>query len=41
MACNHNFCLACLAYSYLNFVQDDVNSEAKESIQLPCEICKK
>jgi hypothetical protein len=40
LACQHEFCLACLAYSYLNFLNEDENSSAKDVVLLPCDICK-
>jgi hypothetical protein len=32
--------LACLAYSYLNYLNEDENNEGKEVVHLPCDICK-
>ena len=40
LACGHEFCLACLAYSYLNFLNEDETNENQEIVQLPCDMCK-
>jgi hypothetical protein len=36
-SCDHNYCLPCLAYSYLNYLNND-NGNGK--IWLTCDICQ-